>query len=65
MKKSIDNYNDLLTVDEVAEILRVHKSTVYKLIERDQIQAFKLGRAYRCPKAYIAKYLCDPPNEAV
>jgi len=64
MAKSIDEYRDLLTVEEVAEIVRIHKSTVYKLIEREQIRAFKLGRAYKIPKAHIIEFLCSPISEA-
>jgi excisionase family DNA binding protein len=53
MDKSIHDYRDLLNVDEVAEICRVHRSTIYKLIKSGKIHAIKLGREFRVPKIYI------------
>ena len=41
---------DLLTVKEVAALLRVHQNTVYKLIHTDKLQAHKVGRVWRIPK---------------
>ena len=38
---------NLLTVQDVSELLRVHKNTIYKLIHTGQLRAFKVGRAWR------------------
>ena len=38
------NTQKLLTIDEVAEILRISKWTVYRLAERREIAHVKLGR---------------------
>ena len=35
--------NEVLTVAEVAAFLRVNRSTVYKLIRRGELPAFKVG----------------------
>jgi len=41
-------YNDdLLTTEEVAKILQVHVLTVYSYIRRGNLEAIRLGRAYR------------------
>jgi excisionase family DNA binding protein len=53
--KTIEAYSDLLTVVEAAELIRVHKSTIYKLIKEGQIQAYKLGREYKIPKLFITE----------
>jgi excisionase family DNA binding protein len=37
----------LLTVDEVADYLRVSRSTVYRLLKRNQLPAFKIGNDWR------------------
>ncbi len=39
--------NEYLTLDEVAEKLRVKKITVYRMARKGQIPAFKFGRAWR------------------
>ena len=41
------------TPQEVAEMLKVNKRTVYELIERGEIVAKKLGRLYRIPRKSI------------
>jgi excisionase family DNA binding protein len=41
-------YNDdLLTPEEVAKVLQVHVLTVYSYIRRGNLEAIRLGRAYR------------------
>jgi excisionase family DNA binding protein len=37
----------VLTLAEVAEFLRVHPTTVYRLLYKDQIPAFKVGSEWR------------------
>ena len=37
----------LLTLDNVAEYLHVHPSTIYRMIKRNQLPAFKFGGAWR------------------
>jgi excisionase family DNA binding protein len=37
----------VLTLREVAEYLRVHISTIYRLIERNELPAFKVGHGWR------------------
>jgi excisionase family DNA binding protein len=37
----------VLTVKELADFLRVHPSTVYRLLQRDQLPAFRVGSDWR------------------
>jgi len=37
----------ILTLAEVARYLRVHPSTVYRLIEQNKLPAFKVGSSWR------------------
>ena len=53
----LDNYNDVLTVDEVCEVLRIGKNTVYKLLQSCQLKSKKIGKNYKIPKLYIIEYL--------
>ncbi len=36
-----------LTVQEVSRYLRVHPSTIYKLLKKNQLPAFRVGSAWR------------------
>jgi excisionase family DNA binding protein len=37
----------VLTLTEVAEYLRVHPSTIYRLLRRKELPAFKVGSDWR------------------
>jgi len=45
--------NEVLTVAEVAAFLRVNRSTIYKLIRRGELPAFKVGSDWRFNRAQI------------
>ena len=47
----------LLTVAEVATVMRVSRMTVYRLIRRGQLQAIRVGRNYRVREDDLEKYL--------
>lgn len=43
----MNNEHNIMTLEEVAKYLRCHPSTVYRLLKRHELPAFKLGRDYR------------------
>jgi excisionase family DNA binding protein len=45
--------DDVMTVDEVAAFLRCHRTTIYRLLKRKQIPAFRIGSDWRFMKAEI------------
>lgn len=47
----------LLTVNEVAEILRVSNMTVYRLIKSGGLAAIRVGKNYRVRSADLDAYL--------
>ena len=49
--------NKLLTVNEVAKILRVSNMTVYRLVKSKQIPAIRVGKNYRIKETDVEKYL--------
>jgi len=50
--------NDVkLTVREVAAALRIGKSTVYRLIQKDELLALRIGRSLRVPLAALHRYI--------
>ena len=44
---------ELLTVDEVAEILYLGKNTVYNLLRSGELKGIKFGKIWRIPKESI------------
>ena len=52
----------LYTVAEVAEILQVSERSVFRYMEagnKNQLQAFKVGRAWRIKESELHRYISD------
>jgi excisionase family DNA binding protein len=56
---ALDNPIVVLTVREVADYLRVHPSTVYKLLRTRQVPAFRIGSDWRFNKEKIDEWMAD------
>ena len=54
----------LKTVNEVADLLRVSRMTVYRLIKTGEMSAFRVGRGYRLREEDIDSYLTERYTEA-
>jgi excisionase family DNA binding protein len=52
-----DPISRLLTVAEVANVIRVSRMTVYRLIRRGQLKAIRVGRNYRVREDDLNDYL--------
>ncbi len=46
-----------LTVAEVAELMRVSKMTVYRLVHSGDLSAVRVGRSFRVPEHAVHEYL--------
>lgn len=53
-----------LTVAEVAELMRVSKMTVYRLVHAGDLSAVRVGRSFRVPEEAVHAYLRDAYIEA-
>jgi excisionase family DNA binding protein len=47
----------LLTVAEVASIMRLSKMTVYRMVNSGALPALKVGRSVRIPEHVVDEYL--------
>jgi excisionase family DNA binding protein len=57
---SVANSNSgIATVKEVSEYLRVHPSTIYRLLSRKQIPAFRVGSDWRFSLQAIDQWRAD------
>lgn len=46
-----------LTVAEVADLMRLSRMTVYRLINRGELPAVRVGRSFRVPQDALDAYL--------
>ena len=47
----------LLTITEVAEILRMHPATIYRLVKRGDLPGFKIGNGWRISETSLHSWL--------
>lgn len=53
------SHDRLLTVIEVAAVMRVSNMTVYRLIKAGQLTALRVGKNYRIRERDVERYLTD------
>ena len=53
----LNEYPDVMSIDEMCRALSIGKKTGYKLLQTGQIRFLKIGRAYRIPKINLLEYL--------
>lgn len=53
-----------LTIAEVAEIMRVSKMTVYRLVHSGELPAVRVGRSFRVHEKAVNDYLDSSYYEA-
>lgn len=53
----LEEYADILTVDEACEALRVGYNAMYALLGSGEVKAYRNGRTWRIPKAAIKDYI--------
>jgi excisionase family DNA binding protein len=53
-----------LTVSEVAELMRVSKMTVYRLVHSGDLTAVRVGRSFRVPEQAVHTYLREVFQES-
>lgn len=49
--------DDIMTITQVAEYLKISEITTYKLVQEGKIQAFKVGRHWRVMKEDIKEFI--------
>ena len=53
-----------MTVTEVAQLMRVSKMTVYRLVNQGDLPAVRIGRGYRIREEDVHSYLDSRYTEA-
>ena len=53
----LSGYGDLLTVEDICNVLQVSDRTIYRLCEKDELPFVKLGRRLYFPKHLLVERL--------
>jgi excisionase family DNA binding protein len=54
---------EILTLDEVAAYLKAGKRTVYRLAQKSEIPAFKLGGTWRFRRSELDRWIAESINK--
>jgi excisionase family DNA binding protein len=63
MNSKMTNQTKLVTVKELSNYLRVHPSTIYRLLKEGELPGFKLGSDWRFNLETIHRWRADQAEE--
>lgn len=55
----LNQYDDIITIDELCEILMIGKNLAYRLLTDKKIKAFRIGKKWKIPKSSVEKYIME------
>lgn len=53
----LSDYNDILCVNDVCEVLFIGKNRAYELLNAGLLKGFRIGRSWRIPKKNLETYI--------
>lgn len=52
-----EQYNDIVMVEELCEMLSIGKNAAYQLLSSGQVKAFRYNRVWKIPKQGVINYV--------
>lgn len=52
-----EQYDDILTIEEVAEILKIGMTQAYKIVRSGKLKGYKEGKDWKIPKLSLTEYV--------
>lgn len=56
-KDMLDQYEAIITIEELQEILNIGRNTAYTLLKNGAIPALRVGKKWKIPKDAVVYYL--------
>lgn len=53
----LDEYNTVLTIQELMEVLNIGRNSAYELFSSGAIRAFRIGSRWKIPKDAVIDYI--------
>ena len=57
-----ENYVEIITIEELCEMLMIGRSTAYKLLNDNEVKAFRIGKVWKISKASVEQYIKERSN---
>ncbi len=55
----LNEFPDILTTEEVCEVLRVGYNALYDLLQSGKLKAYRNGSLWRIPKQSVIEYIIE------
>ena len=52
-----EHYDDILTIEEVAELLRIGMTQAYRTVRSGNLKGYKEGKDWKIPKQALINYV--------
>ncbi len=52
-----EHYDDILTIEEVAELLRIGMTQAYRIVRSGNLKGYKEGKDWKIPKQALINYV--------
>ena len=52
-----EEFSDLITIDELCELLSIGRNYAYSLLNSKEIKAFRIGRVWKIPRGAVWEYV--------
>lgn len=52
-----EQYEDMVTIDDVCQMLNIGKNGAYRLLKEGKLHAFKIGRIWKISKFSVMEYV--------
>ncbi len=60
-----EEYPEVMTIDQVARYLQLHKQVVYRHVQNNHIPASRIGATLRFKKSVIDSWLADSARQSL
>ena len=57
-----EEFDDILTVEEACEALRIGRNTLYDLLHSGQLKGYRNGRVWRIPRESMIEFIRTRAN---
>ncbi len=54
-----EQYDDILTIEDISEILKIGMTQAYKIVRSGQLKGYKEGKDWKIPKQALANYVTE------
>lgn len=58
----LEQYNDILTIDDLCGILMIGRNRAYEILKTGSLKGFQIGRVWKIPKMAVIEYLNEKAN---